>query len=65
MVIIEKGRREAGAENVTIDIEEQHQGPVMEQMGVRKGRHDQHDPRRQGRIRLEYLIPGARPDRLP
>ncbi len=38
MVIIEKdGEKQEPYENITIDIEEQHQGPVMEQMGMRKG----------------------------
>lgn len=39
VVIIENeaGEKQEPYENVTIDIEEQHQGPVMEQMGLRKG----------------------------
>src|SRR5690606_22907290 len=38
VVIIEKdGEKQEPYESVTIDIEEQHQGPVMEQMGLRKG----------------------------
>ena len=58
VVIIEKdGVKQEPYENVTIDIEEQHQGPVMEQMGMRKGDMTNMIPDGKGRIRLEYIIP--------
>lgn len=44
-------------ENVTIDIEEQHQGAIMEQMGLRKGDLSNMIPDGKGRVRLEYTIP--------
>ena len=44
-------------ENVTIDLEEQHQGPMMEQMGNRKGDLTNMVPDGKGRVRLEYTIP--------
>ena len=58
VVIIEKdGEKQEPYENVTIDIEEQHQGSVMEQMGLRKGDLTNMIPDGKGRIRLEYTIP--------
>ena len=59
VVIIENeaGEKQEPYENVTIDIEEQHQGPVMEQMGLRKGDLTNMIPDGKGRIRLEYTIP--------
>ena len=53
----EAGEKQEPYENVTIDIEEQHQGPVMEQMGLRKGDLTNMIPDGKGRIRLEYTIP--------
>ncbi|PIE45100.1 MAG: translational GTPase TypA [Gammaproteobacteria bacterium] len=51
------GQMQEPYEFVTLDVEEQHQGAVMEQMGQRKGdlQHMVHDGR--GRIRLDYIIP--------
>lgn len=59
VVIIENeaGEKQEPYENVTIDIEEQHQGSVMEQMGLRKGDLTNMVPDGKGRIRLEYTIP--------
>ena len=58
VVIIEKdGEKQEPYENVTIDIEEQHQGSVMEQMGLRKGDLTNMVPDGKGRVRLEYTIP--------
>jgi GTP-binding protein len=51
------GEKQEPYENVTIDIEEQHQGPVMEQMGLRKGDLSNMVPDGKGRIRLEYTVP--------
>ncbi|HEX7156976.1 MAG TPA: translational GTPase TypA [Burkholderiaceae bacterium] len=44
-------------ELLTVDLEDQHQGPVMEELGRRRGELQdmQHDSR--GRVRLEYRIP--------
>ncbi|CAH0991851.1 GTP-binding protein TypA/BipA [Sinobacterium norvegicum] len=44
-------------EHVTIDVEEQHQGSIMEEMGNRKGELTNMEPDGKGRIRLEYTIP--------
>ena len=44
-------------EFVVLDLDEQHQGAVMERMGERKGELRNMVPDGKGRIRLEYLIP--------
>lgn len=44
-------------ENVTVDIEEQHQGSVIEKLGERGGELKNMNPDGKGRIRLEYLMP--------
>ncbi|MBS7326012.1 MAG: translational GTPase TypA [Thiopseudomonas sp.] len=51
------GVKEEPFESVIIDIEEQHQGAIMEQMGLRKGDLGNMVPDGKGRIRLEYVIP--------
>ncbi|MDC0228006.1 translational GTPase TypA [Alphaproteobacteria bacterium] len=43
-------------ENVTIDVEELHQGKVMEKMGERKGQLLDIVPDGKGRVRLDYNI---------
>ncbi len=49
--------REEPYENLTIDIEENHQGSIMEKMGERKGALQHMETDGKGRIRLEYVIP--------
>ncbi|MGB5561764.1 MAG: GTP-binding protein, partial [Sedimenticolaceae bacterium] len=44
-------------EAVTIDIEEQHQGSLMETMGGRKGELKDMVPDGKGRVRLDYIVP--------
>jgi len=44
-------------EYVTIEVEEQHQGAIMEKLGERKGDLKDMIPDGKGRIRLEYLVP--------
>ena len=51
------GEKQEPFENVTIDLEEQHQGAMMEQMGLRKGDLTNMVPDGKGRVRLEYTIP--------
>ncbi len=52
-------------ESLTIDVEEQHQGSIMEQLGERKGDLQRHGARRQGPGAPGLHHSGARPDRLP
>ena len=51
------GRNQEPFESVTLDIEEQHQGAVMQAMGERKGDVKDMVPDGKGRIRLDYMIP--------
>ena len=51
------GEKQEPYEDVIVDIEEQHQGALMEQMGVRKGDLTNMVPDGKGRMRLEYTIP--------
>ncbi|UYZ83981.1 translational GTPase TypA [Entomomonas sp. E2T0] len=51
------GEKQEPYENVTIDLEEQHQGAIMEQMGLRKGDLSNMIPDGKGRVRLEYTVP--------
>jgi len=44
-------------ETVTIDVEEQHQGPIMERMGVRKAELTDMAPDGTGRIRMDFIMP--------
>ena len=44
-------------EQLTADVEEQHQGAIMEALGSRKGELRDMLPDGQGRVRLDYIIP--------
>ena len=44
-------------EQVVIDVEEQHQGSVMEELGTRKGEMSNMELDGKGRVRLEFMIP--------
>ncbi|AJQ97733.1 translational GTPase TypA [Gynuella sunshinyii] len=44
-------------ELVIFDIEENHQGAVMEELGLRKGELLNMEPDGKGRVRLEYMVP--------
>ncbi|MBW5408231.1 ribosome-dependent GTPase TypA [Morganella morganii] len=51
------GRKQEPFEQVTLDIEEQHQGDVMKALGERKGELRDMMPDGKGRVRLDYSIP--------
>jgi GTP-binding protein len=51
------GEIEEPYENLTIDVEEQHQGTVMEKLGARRGDLLNMVPDGKGRVRLDYVIP--------
>jgi GTP-binding protein len=51
------GQIEEPYETVTIDVEEQHQGPIMEKMGVRKAELTDMAPDGKGRIRMDFIMP--------
>jgi GTP-binding protein len=44
-------------EMLTVDVEEEHQGGVMESLGMRKGDLQDMVPDGRGRVRIEYRIP--------
>ncbi|HEY5715858.1 MAG TPA: translational GTPase TypA [Psychromonas sp.] len=44
-------------ETLTVDVEEQHQGSVMEQLGLRKAEMTNMTPDGKGRVRLDFVIP--------
>jgi GTP-binding protein len=44
-------------ERLTLDVEENHQGTVMEKIGERRGDMQNMVPDGKGRVRLDYLIP--------
>lgn len=56
MKVIDGARMEP-LENVTIDVEEQHQGSIMEKMGERKAEMTDMQPDGKGRIRMDFLMP--------
>ncbi|MEM7208063.1 MAG: translational GTPase TypA [Pseudomonadota bacterium] len=49
--------REEPYEQLTVDIEDQHQGAVMEALGTRRGDLKNMVPDGKGRVRLDYVIP--------
>lgn len=51
------GVRHEPYELLTVDIEETHQGGVMEELGRRRGDLQNMEPDGKGRVRLEYRIP--------
>ncbi|MBF0218090.1 MAG: translational GTPase TypA [Gammaproteobacteria bacterium] len=51
------GERQEPYEQVTVDIEEVHQGTVMERLGQRGGDLKDMVPDSKGRVRLDYIIP--------
>ncbi len=53
----EAGERLEPIEMVTADVEEQHQGAVMQALGERKAELVNMEPDGRGRVRLEYRIP--------
>jgi GTP-binding protein len=44
-------------EQIVIDVEEQHQGSVMEEMGLRKADMTNMEPDGKGRVKLEFIAP--------
>ncbi len=44
-------------EQLTVDVEEQHQGAIMEKLGERRGDLLDMQPDGKGRVRMDYLIP--------
>ena len=51
------GEKQEPYEMLTVDVEEGHQGGIMEELGRRKGELQDMQPDGRGRVRLEYRIP--------
>ena len=51
------GERHEPIELLTVDIEEEHQGGVMQALGLRRGDLVHMEPDGRGRVRLDYRIP--------
>jgi len=51
------GKIEEPYEAVVIDVEDQHQGAIMEELGLRKGDLKNMEPDGKGRTRLEFVVP--------
>ncbi len=51
------GKQMEPVEQLVVDIEDQHQGGVMEKLGVRKGQLKNMESDGKGRVRLDYMIP--------
>jgi GTP-binding protein len=51
------GERHEPMEQLTVDVEDTHQGGVMQELGLRKGELLDMQPDGRGRVRLEYRIP--------
>ena len=51
------GEKQEPYEVVVIDVEDQHQGSIMEEMGLRKGNLTNMEPDGKGRTRLEFMMP--------
>jgi GTP-binding protein len=51
------GTRHEPYEQLTLDVEEQHQGAVMQALGERRGDLRDMVPDGKGRVRLDYVIP--------
>lgn len=53
----EQGEMLEPYERLTVDVEETHQGTIMEKLGERRGELQDMIPDGKGRVRLDYLIP--------
>jgi len=51
------GHKQEPYEQVTVDVEEQHQGTLMERLGQRGGDLRDMVPDGKGRVRLDYILP--------
>lgn len=51
------GMQQEPYERVTVDVEEAHQGTIMEKLGERRGDMQDMVPDGKGRVRLDYIVP--------
>lgn len=53
----EDGQKTEPYETLTVDVEEQHQGSVMEALGLRKAEMTNMSPDGKGRTRIDFIVP--------
>lgn len=53
----EEGELKEPYERLTVDVEETHQGAIMEKLGERRGDMENMVPDGKGRVRLDYVVP--------
>jgi GTP-binding protein len=53
----ENGQKMEPFETMTVDIEEQHQGSIMEALGLRKAEMSDMQPDGKGRVRIDFTVP--------
>ncbi|MFU8785287.1 translational GTPase TypA [Aliidiomarina sp.] len=53
----ENGQKMEPYETLTVDVEEQHQGSVMEALGLRKAEMTDMSPDGKGRTRIDFIVP--------
>ncbi|MCH8493615.1 MAG: translational GTPase TypA [Idiomarina sp.] len=53
----EDGQKMEPYETLTVDVEEQHQGSVMEALGLRKAEMTDMSPDGKGRTRIDFIVP--------
>lgn len=53
----ENGELHEPYETLTVDVEEQHQGSIMEQLGLRKAEMTNMSPDGKGRVRIDFIVP--------
>ncbi len=53
----ESGTASEPYETLTVDVEDTHQGTIMERLGARRGALQNMQPDGHGRVRLDYIIP--------
>jgi len=51
------GEQQEPYESLVVDVEETHQGAIMQRLGERRGQINNMVPDGKGRVRLEYIIP--------
>ncbi len=51
------GKKQEPYEQLTIDVEEQHQGTIMEKLGTRGGEMNNMELDGKGRVRIDFIIP--------
>jgi GTP-binding protein len=51
------GVKQEPYENVMADVEEQHQGSIMEHLGLRRAEMTNMEPDGKGRVRLQFIVP--------